>query len=633
MQTFYKKPRRPHDVCPGLPTIDGKTYKTYDVAQIISSDLRFVGFAAFWPILSDWSVDDGRLNQWWETLDRDDRHPINGVVGTPPEPFRSPLVVGEWDFLLTPEPFFFNPDGCLDGDEVEGDIMFRAITMYGLVDRHTEIVKTKDLIDFPILRCGDIRDVNVRFGRADDFNIPGSLGDILDPEVAYYLQMKFCPWDLPRALSKYTQRHFYIKRGDGVTTVFPLPNPGRSFLSFLISPKDEILNWDKFFGTDSNGNGVIGDTTVEAEEWRAYSTFAERVLVDDELMVRGRDYTVVNIGDMEGDGEADTAIRFTNPPPSGARIKILYSVDPPLYGGAYEWITVGRQSDVVDSAAAAMVSEGILVRSAVLLEAPVVVLWSAFDIRDPSHPTVPHLFKQFNLGDPNITGYHYDHPADNRSALKDDWSTTVPIASSNIIGVGGPNVNLLTQYFNEFTPAIFRGTFFGANDLLLVSSWDAAGSLGERPPIRTVRGPNTIEGSYNIGVATNTNLGWAVVETYKDLNGTVGLLIWGATGNDTFWAATAFMNGLFGIDNEKPGIEILKQIREDVDNNGPDSDDPITEVQIDSLYNLVSLPGGELSVVMLIDYSNVSPSGDIHPRIIITEELGTISEEPQHPDP
>jgi len=37
-----------------------------------------------------------------------------------------------------------------------------------------------------------------------------------------------------------------------------------------------------------------------------------------------------------------------------------------------------------------------------------------------------------------------DPAGDFRTALRDDWSTTVPVASSNIIAVGGPQANLFS---------------------------------------------------------------------------------------------------------------------------------------------------------------------------------------------
>jgi len=60
---------------------------------VISSDLKYVGFAAFWPSLSDWSVDGVTDNLWWKSLVNNDIHREDCRI----EPFTSPFVIGEWD--------------------------------------------------------------------------------------------------------------------------------------------------------------------------------------------------------------------------------------------------------------------------------------------------------------------------------------------------------------------------------------------------------------------------------------------------------------------------------------------------------------------------------------------------------
>jgi hypothetical protein len=85
-------------------------------------------------------------------------------------------------------------------------------------------------------------------------------------------------------------------------------------------------------------------------------------------------------------------------------------------------------------------------------------------------------------------------------------------------------------------------------------------------------------------------VGYAVISAYKDINGTVGLLIYGWTGQDTYWASTWLWL--------EEGISTLE-----------------------GLSSCVT------SIILKIDYSTCTPS------ITIAECLGTISEITPHIDP
>lgn len=638
----------------GIPKVDGTFDATYDVAQIISSTVgntegRFVSWAAFWPSVSDWDADGGNDQQWWQSLEANDRHLIDGIAN---EPFQSPYVIGEWDFFLSTEAIFIDPDGQIDGDEVESDVQFRGVTQYGLIDRHHELVFAEHITDFPIVTCeteafsefeesptGEIEPSvlrsaiqnmepfhlilgNVRYGGAYDENSEGNDWNVLDPEVVYYLKMKFCPWDLIHAQGKNTQRHLEVVEGPAFVSHVPLG-----------------VDFTDFRGTDLDNSDVIGDTTAEAEEWRTYSTFSESVVVDGVLLKRGVDYTINNI-------EGEAVVVLTPAVSVIDELDVYFST----IGAAYEWIAVGRDSDVVDSAAAASVTDAFTYASANIPA----VLWSALDMKDNNDPversyiTTQYLMQKFGAGNAR-TDYHYDHDnGDHRSALKMFWSTTIPIASSGIITVGGPGANLVTEYENEFVPAIYRGQFFGVNDLLLVSSWDAAGSELEKPPIVLAHDLSDLDVIEN-KAPTKYNLndiqlpdqkhGWAVISTVKDINGTVFYAVWGATGNDSFWIAQALNNGLHGIlDYKKSPLDIYKVIRVDANENGPSSDDEFTAGYIGFIPLATWISTfeelGVTNIVVVIDYrDNFSKDGGYHPDFYIVEELGTISEIPQHPDP
>jgi hypothetical protein len=135
---------------------------------------------------------------------------------------------------------------------------------------------------------------------------------------------------------------------------------------------------------------------------------------------------------------------------------------------------------------------------------------------------------------------------------------------------GGPEVNVGAEYFNEFTNAFWARTAYVVNDtgqaykILALSCWNK----------------------------TSYGSGYAVVSVYKDLNGTIGFLIWGVTGSDTYYAAKWFW---------ETGIEYLQ-----TENRG------VTDI------------------ILKITYP---PSDPTHPTFSIVQRLGTISEKTPHDDP
>ncbi|MBS7621122.1 hypothetical protein KEJ32_03275, partial [Candidatus Bathyarchaeota archaeon] len=129
-----------------------KTNGTYDVAQIISNDKKYVGWHAFWPSLSDWSADAARgsVKTWFRAMKADDPHWIDSYSGS--EPFLAPLIVGEWDFILS------------DREEKVMNIInigrqFRGVSVYGVTDLND----------------------------GDDANMGSGHNNLLDSEVLYQL--------------------------------------------------------------------------------------------------------------------------------------------------------------------------------------------------------------------------------------------------------------------------------------------------------------------------------------------------------------------------------------------------------------------------------------------------------------
>jgi hypothetical protein len=148
--------------------LEPTTVGTYDVAQIVASDRAYAGWAAFWPSLSNWHVDAGYQSKWWKTLSRGE-----SAADTAIEPFMSPYIIGEWDFVLTKTRVNATDNAQNPRYWREFDRQFRGVTVYGLTDNWN----------------------------GDDDNRQGAT-NVIDAEVRYQLQEVFNPWDLVQAVHK-----------------------------------------------------------------------------------------------------------------------------------------------------------------------------------------------------------------------------------------------------------------------------------------------------------------------------------------------------------------------------------------------------------------------------------------------
>jgi hypothetical protein len=160
--------------------------------------------------------------------------------------------------------------------------------------------------------------------------------------------------------------------------------------------------------------------------------------------------------------------------------------------------------------------------------------------------------------------------------------TSWAISSSNIISVGGGAVNDVTEYFNDYLQALDGTTVTGTNGrpgIYAVTCWDKA--LEDH-------------GFYEFPGAITDRYGYAVIATYKDKNGTIGFIVEGWSGQDTYYAARWFDEHKF-------------------------------ELQHINLH--------VTDLILEIEYKD--SDGDIYcnPKVDILEKLGTISEKPQHDCP
>jgi hypothetical protein len=629
----------------------------YDLAQIISGDYAYVGWKAFWPTLSDYTVDG-----WAQALqpliwvNDDDFVP---VTDEPDIPF----VIGEWDFMLG-----------------KGyPMQFRGVEVVGLTD----------------LWDGSDAQMNEK--------------NIVDREVWYQLNEVFNPWDLNDAVHKETRRHVWI---DDVISLSSVTLPERPFRlatwdaycsfservllngSLLVPRRAGRATYD-YYVTTSNGYATIWFTSAvtghlkilySTDVWYSNWGSIDITWVDEiehatsvdisktytytiidplganhtlyikelgftvtSLTALAEDHTFVLEGTMdfyeedfkvfkegktmincywwdqegphggrsfrhvEDDGiiEVDfynfwmqwfitpplgddlhidwlhldvdyTITVFYNATTGNYTITTDFSVNgaggtglsgtkgswtDQLYvehvAGRYEWITVGRDAHSVDSLGAALVS-------AAFKNKQVEIGIGGMDMKGADHPyNIPYVLHKFGTGDTFQDYFITPDTTDpgQRLTLRDDWCTTWPVSSSNIIAVGGPLANWVSMYFNDFIEAFYAAPWFTpygywSGKLAALTCWNKTAYE-------------------NIG--GETGIGYAMIGTYKDINGTVGFVIWGLDGRDTYYATKFFHEEI--------------------------------------IFELQNFPPCATSIIIEIDYYDPE-----HPTFTIPEVLGTISE-------
>lgn len=550
----------------------------YDVAQIISNDKKYVGFAGYWPALSDWSIDAGRreINPssvsayglqsgrtlWTAPILGNESHDIDSYQNPNDEPFTSPVTVGEWDFMLSDQARIVGPTS--DPDLFKANIQFRGVAVYGVTDKH------------------DASD--------EDFlpGYPNTYPNVIDREVRYQLDMHFNPYDLLQAEHKDTMRWVQKEHGD-LTKDFMLE------YTYEYPARPYIDSWPyvqaaDFVGSQWNGSACLntgGAKNITWTPWDSYnyydpeeelvdgefepvgSSFPERVFINGTLQKRGIDYTLytnatVAYNLIDGDywpyyldddaGEGFMWINFTTAPGLYDEIKILFSTgwdaSCGIYDGSWEWGIAGRDSATIDSVGLGMATEWAMGTSAPVKN-------TGFDMQDTGAPSAPYTLAQ----DPDGTrswllhsraGYRDNETTLNqgRLALKDDWCmhfdedgnwiNGVPVATSNIIAVGGPSANAISEYYNDFTSAFATlGQWTpdpnNAGKIMPLTCWSL-----NRVDTNSYKIFHGYTPEYN--ATGEQDIGYGVIATAKDLNGTVGLTVWGYTGQDTYFTSWALLH-------------------------------------------------------------------------------------------
>jgi hypothetical protein len=248
--------------------------------------------------------------------------------------------------------------------------------------------------------------------------------------------------------------------------------------------------------------------------------------------------------------------------------------------GRYEWSVVGRDAATVDSAGDSMVTEAFdSLKHVSIGLAGEDMFGASFDVQ------VPSVMAKFGAGTA-VADYKDAAAVGNevgfRAALVDDWCTYWPVTTSNMIAAGGPLANVLAYYSNDFTSA-----FYGTGQFTAGSAY--TGVLTGIPCWNRAWPQNG--GLYNTYSSfTSSSVGYAVISTYIDLNGTEVFVIYGHFGRDTYYATQWFHgDAARGI---SPGI-----------------------------VELQGAAAGLTSIILKINYADPK-----HPTFSIPEALGTISE-------
>ena len=401
-------------------------------------------------------------------------------VGTPH------MSLGMYDEPDTPY-VFGEWDFDLDMDHPENSThQFRCVSVYGVTDYNNAVDPDQ--------------------GTNNEF--------LIDKEVVYQLEEIFNPWDLKQTTG--LDKFRWAQKGAMASTI--------DLTSHMCLEEDHQV-W-------------------EASKWGYYCNDSEKVLAytssGQVLLVRNVDYTIdgntITILDDHG---ADT-------------YKVLYStildeVESPWHSGQFEWVILGENSHASDSLGAAMLSVG-------WSDWKNIEVWlSGLDIDSEIAPSIPMTMRKFaDTETPNRLNYHYDHAGgDHRAAFKDDWCTPddwdgyeeihpKAISSSDAIIVGGPIASEAAAYFNDFTDAM---VFTGYGDGFYAPGCWARTTQPYYQGKAMVEGVVADELWYD-SVTVEDDIGHAIVSTYKDLNETVGFIVYGYTAEDTYYACYALRSGL-----------------------------------------------------------------------------------------
>jgi len=620
----------------------------YDVLQSLNPDASMIFFAAFWPALNDWTLFGFPMR--WRSLDAADPHYIDSIqVALAQRPF----YIAEWDTVLYAFDLF-------TGNPTQFPAHFRALAVYGLIDNH----------EISMANYDKRLDREVVYLLTQVFN-PFDLVKASEKDTARWVNFFTAPG--PTNLTLYIPERL-LNPADGSEFSDRVPVPAswywdRDFtlefgnISSITNRTEKYDDWYVYstfservllgstlldiglYSEVNVTNITFGNTFFKAirvpapgsykilfstdykcageYSWINVTVITANMRTSAELIVCYKDiisgfnfssYVIVNGSKIDlsqwslSQPNMYTYI-FTNQsfnlvdPMLDLDYKAIESNRASfLARGAYEWIVVGRDSHPVDSAGAAAVSEAFASIKDILIQ------WNGLDMRHIDL-NVPFVLQNFSSPATGPRANYRYTSTDLRTAFRDDWSRSVAIASSNIIAVGGPGANLVAEYFNEFSPIIlssWTGMMVTNAEAYMGTIVTATGrhfSFGG--PFMFVNPPH-----WRAGFTTQT-VDDGVVFVFKDLNGTVGLVIYGISGQTTWAIAQSFFEPTY-ITYFIKGEQVRKYT---------------TLIQV-----LQDLNDGTVALRIRVTYIPLW-GGDPHPVLTIVENLGTFTEKPIHPDP
>jgi hypothetical protein len=362
--------------------------------------------------------------------------------------------------------------------------------------------------------------------------------------------------------------------GDGSTTSFVLhtyPDVGS-----LIVCNTEILQQIVNASTSQTPLGIrvpkdecywtTGGGTYENGTWEKFGVWEEREWLNvTDTKVRGN-YIIRETSTCDELVLDQAPLNTTTP---AQELKIVFKVP----SGRWEWGVVGKTAASVDSLGNTMIVAAFKNK---LIEFGI----GGLDIQDATFgPRIPSLISESVSPDSIGRYYLHDDWCYSRTGDVNAMDTSWPISSSNIISVGGTAINKVTLYFNDFAEALVGTTVRGSHGragIYAVTCWDKA---------------LTTYGFYEFPAAVTDRYGYAIITTYKDKNGTLGLIVHGWSGQDTYYACKWFDEYKF-------------------------------ELQHINLH--------VTDLILKIDYKYSDGTLRCVPTLSIIETLGTISEKPQH---
>jgi hypothetical protein len=604
----------------------------YDIVQIISDDEEWVGCKAYWPTLSDYTSDG------W-TISLEPLIWINQPDIVPVEP-EIPFTIGEWDFMLGKgHPMMFrgvevvaltNNHDALDDEmptsnvnQMDRELRYQLDEIFNPWDLEKAVHKpTRTWVEW---FTGTGYTTNHRpfaywpDNEWDQYNDPD--GNKVFSERVYNL-------DTGQLMNRWEGDYDCMVTGDGYGYVYNLPYDDYKIVyhtlpvfeaeNIMIYPGGTVEDtlgvthgvdlgpWSRTFewNTETDYNWTVSDTLADgmfmekdfkvfieethesgpvpfeitamythpstgdsllnvsyAGSWNYWITHSVGVDVNypTELgTLHVMDYAHEMMYDFTVSYNTETGISYDED--TYFYIDVLEKM-----GGRYEHTIVGKDAASVDSIGAALVT-------AAFKNKQIEIGISGIDMEEEGMANdVPWVFSKAGLGI-DQTGTYEDYRDElKRVHLKDDWCHTWQITASNMIMIGGtePNVNLGTYYFNDFLDALADMT--GEFSAPYGSPW--AGRIAGV----------TCWNKNSYSSFDDDDIGYAVIGTYHDINGTTGLNIYGHFGRDTYYACRFFHE------------ELIYEFQE--------FDPCIT------------------AVILEIDYTDPD-----HPTFDIVEVLGTISE-------